>query len=61
LTWTTDPGSRGDGRRNGGHPERPAVEEDVLLDHHIEEMLGTFAGPVGVREREVEAEGRGRE
>ena len=37
----TGPGSIGPGKENG-QPEQPAVEDDRLLDHHTEEVLGTF-------------------
>jgi hypothetical protein len=56
LTWTTESASRSGGRQHDGHRERPAGEDEALLDHHIEEMLGTFGDAVHIRESGDEAE-----
>jgi hypothetical protein len=47
--WKPEPGSGGRGRPNG-QPERAAVEDDRLLDHHIEEILGAFGDLARIRE-----------
>ena len=43
MTWTTDQALRSGGRQFDGHHKRPAEEDDAFLDHHIEEVLGTFS------------------
>ena len=49
LVWNTEPGSRARKGQNG-RPEGIGVEDDRLLDHHIEEVLGTFRDATRVRE-----------
>jgi hypothetical protein len=34
------------------------LEDEALLDHHIEEMLGTFSDAARKREPRVDAEGQ---
>ncbi len=50
LAWTTEPARRNGGRQHGRPAERPVVEDDALLDHHIEEMLGMVSDAVRTRE-----------
>ncbi|HUA71175.1 MAG TPA: hypothetical protein VMA96_08845 [Solirubrobacteraceae bacterium] len=38
--------------------ERPAEEDDALLDHHIEEVLGTFSDAARVRKPGADSEGQ---
>lgn len=47
---TTGSALRSEGRQDNAYPERPAIEDDALLDHHIEEMLGTFNDAARMRE-----------
>jgi hypothetical protein len=49
LGWTTEPILRSGRRQHDGEPERPVVEDDAFLDHHVEEMLGTFSDAVRLR------------
>ena len=53
--WKTErgPGSRG---TQNGQPEQPATEDDRVLDHHIEEVLGTFTDAARMRESAANAE-----
>jgi hypothetical protein len=55
LVWKAEPGP---GRRatQNGQPEEPATENDRLLDHHIEEILGTFTAAARMRESNPNAE-----
>jgi len=39
-----------------GQSEQPAVADDWLLDHHIEEILGTFTAAARTRESAPNAE-----
>ena len=55
LVWKAEPGPRSRARRNG-QSEQPAVEDDRLLDHHIEEILGTFTDAARTRESASNAE-----
>jgi len=41
LVRNPEPGAGRRDRRNG-QPEEPAPDDDRLLDHHIEEVLGAF-------------------
>jgi len=41
LVRNPEPGAGRRERRNG-QPEEPALDDDRLLDHHIEEILDTF-------------------
>jgi hypothetical protein len=51
LTWDTERSSSGPRPRAKGHPpERPAVDDDRLLDHHIEEILGALSQAAVERE-----------
>jgi hypothetical protein len=50
LAWATEPASRNGGRHDDGRPERALVEDDALLDHHIEGMLRTLSDAVRVRD-----------
>jgi hypothetical protein len=44
LTWDTERGARDRAAHRDGHqPEQRAEDEDRLLDHHIEEILGTLS------------------
>jgi len=51
--WKTEPGPGSRATQNG--PQR-AVEDDRLLDHHIEEILGTFTDAARMRESAPNAE-----
>ena len=53
--WKTEPGPGSRARQNG-QSEQPAVEDDRLLDHHIEEILGTFTAVARMRESAPNAE-----
>ena len=55
LVWKTEPGPGSRARQNG-QSEQPAVEDDRLLDHHIEEKLGTFTDAARTRESASNAE-----
>ena len=55
LVWKTEPGPGSRARQNG-RPEQPAVEDDRLLDHHIDEILGTFTAAARMRESAPNAE-----
>jgi hypothetical protein len=46
LAWRTEPVLRSGAQQHDGEPERQVVENDAFLDHHIEEMLGTFSDAV---------------
>jgi hypothetical protein len=49
LVWKAEPGPRSRASQNG-QSEQPAVEDDRLLDHHIEEILGTFTAAARMRD-----------
>jgi hypothetical protein len=46
----TEPGSGSRDGQHNGRRGRTAAEEDRLLDHHIEELLGFFGDAVPTRE-----------
>jgi hypothetical protein len=48
LVWKREPGPDNRARQDG-QSEHPAVEDDRLLDHHIEEVLGTFTAVARMR------------
>jgi hypothetical protein len=50
-----EPGPDSRARQNG-QCEQTAVEDDRLLDHHIEEILGTFTAVARMRESAPNAE-----
>jgi hypothetical protein len=56
LAWTTQPAARSGGRQQAGHPERPAMDDEALLDHHIEEMLRTMSDTARPRASDVDRE-----
>lgn len=58
VAWTTESGGRRGGRQNDGHLDRTTVEDEALLDHHIEEVLGTVGDAVRLRESDAELEGQ---
>jgi hypothetical protein len=41
----------GRGQQQNGQAETPALDDDRLRDHHIEEMLSTFEDLARMRER----------
>jgi hypothetical protein len=49
LVWKTEPGPGSRARQNG-QSEQKTVEDGRLLDHHIEELLGTFRDAARMRE-----------
>jgi hypothetical protein len=50
FVWKTDADSGSRGRQQNGQSESPIIEDERLLDHHIEEMLGAFRDAAGTRE-----------
>ena len=52
-----EPTVRNRGRQENGPPVRPTMEDERLLDHHIEEVLGAFNDAAGLAESGPEAEG----
>jgi len=46
LAWSQKRSCVVVGPQHDGAAERPPVEDDAFLDHHIEEMLGTFSDAV---------------
>jgi hypothetical protein len=56
LAWTRQPAARSGGRQQDGHPERPAIEDEAFLDHHIEETLRTMSDTVRLRASDVDGE-----
>jgi hypothetical protein len=55
FVWKTEPGPDNRARHNG-QSEQPSVEDDRLLDHHIEEILGTLTAAARMRESTSNAE-----
>jgi hypothetical protein len=56
LAWTTRPVSRSGGQQPDGHPERPAMDDEAFLDHHIEETLRTMSDTVRLPASDVDGE-----
>ena len=51
LVRNTEPGPNR-GQQQNGQPDSPAVDDDRLRDHHIEEILSTFKDVARLRERD---------
>ena len=45
-----EPGLRNRSQQANGRPDRPAMEDERLLDHHIEEVLGALQDAAGLPE-----------
>lgn len=56
MAWTTGQAPRSGGRQQDGHPERPTIEDEAFLDHHIEETLLTMSDTVRLRASGVDGE-----
>jgi hypothetical protein len=56
-----EPTPRDRGRQESGEPVGPAMEDERLLDHHIEEVLDAFSDAASLAEGSPEAERRRRD
>jgi hypothetical protein len=56
-----EPTVRSRGRQEGGEPVRPTIEDERLLDHHIEEVLGALNDAAGPADSTPEDDARQRE
>jgi hypothetical protein len=61
LAWEMEAGAGTPGRRDGGEPEPPAVEDERFLDHHIEEILDALSHTVRTRRSGLVADTQPRE
>jgi hypothetical protein len=50
LAWEKEPGSGDHGRHRNGQLKQSSAEDERLLDHHIEEILGTLIAAKATRE-----------
>lgn len=48
--WKAEADSGSRRWQQNGQPERPTIEDERLIDHHIEEMLGAFRDAAGTRD-----------
>jgi len=50
-----EPGLRNRGQEQQGQPDRPVLEDERLVDHHIEEVLGALRDAAGPPETDPPA------
>ena len=56
-----EPTLRDRGRQESGESVRPTTEDERLLDHHIEGVLGAFGDTAGLADSSPKGDGRRRD